>query len=495
MWKQADSYLRKILHILPFIIIAIGIALRITVYLQNRSLIIDEANVARNLFERDFAGLTLPLKYEQYAPPVFLWLLKLSATVFGFSEYALKLYPLLCGIGVLILIYKVLKQYTHNTSIWYVLALIASGWIYLRYSTEVKQYMSDAFVMLSLILLTLKLDISKVAPGKFLLYWALIGSVTIWLSMPSVFMLTAIGLYYFYLTIKERRYNKIGLLAGVGVVWAVQFVFYYLTILQPQIHSSHLQHGHSLYFLIPFPSNTDEWMSNWGVFSNVLGNAAGHWALSLVFHMLTLVVGAVYMLRKQTAKAILIVVPLLLPIVGAAFHQFTLMPRVVVFMMPLLMILIAKGLEGLYRIPFKPFGIAVTAVAIICIVNFNRLDLFVNRLETEEIKQCMDFLQRENITGEQLYIHEMANPAYIYYTTIHPQEQIRRKSLKGATLLTWRTNYDELAPTMKGRFGLLHSWIEYQETYDAEQAKIRQYSDLDTSFQSVNTHVLIYKSR
>jgi 4-amino-4-deoxy-L-arabinose transferase-like glycosyltransferase len=267
MWKQAKNNLGKFLDILPYIIIGIGILLRITVYLQNRSLIIDEANVARNLFERDFAGLTLPLSYEQYAPPVFLWLLKLSVTLLGYSEYALKLYPLLCGIATLILLYKVLQHYTNNKSIWYVLALVATGWIYLRYSTEVKQYMPDAALMLSLVLLALKLDISRVPPSRFLLYWALAGSIAIWLSMPVVFLLAAIGLYYLLLTVKQKQYNKLGILAGIAAVWAVQFVFYYITILQPQIHSSHLQNGHSLYFLIPFPSGIDEWVSNWNVFA------------------------------------------------------------------------------------------------------------------------------------------------------------------------------------------------------------------------------------
>jgi hypothetical protein len=227
----------------------------------------------------------------------------------------------------------------------------------------------------------------------------------------------------------------------------------------------------------------------------MLGNAGGHWALSLAFHTITMVAGSIYLLRKHTEKSVLIFLPLLLPVIGAAFHQFTLMPRVVVFMMPLLMVPIAKGLELLYRIPFVPFRLAVTVVAIICLVNFNRLDLFANRLETEEIKQCMDFLQKENIPGSQLYIHEMSRPAYIYYTSIHPQEQIKRKSLQGATVLTWRTNYDELAQTMTGRFGLLHSWIEYPEHYNEQQAKISTYSDLDTTFEAVNTHVRIYRSR
>jgi hypothetical protein len=42
-------------YIIAGIILA-GAVVRIIVYLQNRNLIIDEANVTRNLYERSFAG-------------------------------------------------------------------------------------------------------------------------------------------------------------------------------------------------------------------------------------------------------------------------------------------------------------------------------------------------------------------------------------------------------------------------------------------------------
>lgn len=60
------------------IILLGGIILRLHVYLSNRSLIIDEANLARNVVEGNWLQFLQPLKYEQYAPPIFLCLSKMA---------------------------------------------------------------------------------------------------------------------------------------------------------------------------------------------------------------------------------------------------------------------------------------------------------------------------------------------------------------------------------------------------------------------------------
>ena len=104
------------LKILIALVIAGGIIARLVVYLQNRNLIIDEANVTRNLFERGFAQLLQPLSYEQYAPPVFLWIEKLNTILFGFSEYTLRLYPLLTGIAAIFVMLAILKRLTSIAS-------------------------------------------------------------------------------------------------------------------------------------------------------------------------------------------------------------------------------------------------------------------------------------------------------------------------------------------------------------------------------------------
>lgn len=455
----------KLLQILPYIIIALGIILRIAVYLQNRSLIIDEANIARNLFERGFMQLTQPLQYEQYAPPLFLWIEELLTILAGFSEYTLRFYPLMSGIAVLLLLYRVLKEYADNNAIWYALILLATGPIYLRYSTEIKQYMPDAMIALALILFALRRNILIMPPLRFALFWVITGSVAIWLSMPSVFMLASIGLYYCYILGRAKAWNKITPLVIAGAVWAAQFAYYYFTVLQDQATSGYLQNFHKEYFLHLLPTTGGAFMHNWEiVVMKVLGNAAGHWALSIIFHLACIIAGLAYLLRRHTAKAILIIVPVLLMLFAAALQRYSLIPRLTIFAMPLLLVLIASGLSRLFLMSKKWLSAAYVVLAFICINNFNAIgDVANSTMRYEEMKQSLAFLKKENINAGSLYVHHLAQPAFTYYTQIHPQHG-EYANLLNPHFLNWGTDYAALARQMPLHAALLYGWQWEHET-------------------------------
>ncbi|MEL6987995.1 MAG: hypothetical protein AAGK97_09200, partial [Bacteroidota bacterium] len=70
-------------HIIPYAIIALGIFFRLYLFIQNRSLMIDEANLARNIVEKSGLEFFKVLDYQQYAPPLFLQIQKYFITLFG----------------------------------------------------------------------------------------------------------------------------------------------------------------------------------------------------------------------------------------------------------------------------------------------------------------------------------------------------------------------------------------------------------------------------
>lgn len=53
--------------------LAVGVTLRVLLYLSSRSLWLDEACLALNLAGRSYLDLLRPLDYDQVAPPLFLW--------------------------------------------------------------------------------------------------------------------------------------------------------------------------------------------------------------------------------------------------------------------------------------------------------------------------------------------------------------------------------------------------------------------------------------
>ena len=78
-----------------------GSALRIAPFLIDRSLWLDEAKLALNVLERSPAQLFAPLDYDQAAPVGFLLLEKRAVMAFGEGERALRLVPLIAGLGAL----------------------------------------------------------------------------------------------------------------------------------------------------------------------------------------------------------------------------------------------------------------------------------------------------------------------------------------------------------------------------------------------------------
>lgn len=439
---QADTRMDRPMRVFAIILLIAGAALRLYIYLHNRDLIIDEANVARNIYERSFIALLQPLDYEQYAPPIFLWVTKFFSLVFGMGEQALKIYPLLCGLGALWLFYKLLKEFMPTQAIWYPASLVAFSPILIRYSSELKQYMPDVFITLLLIWLALNIHIHISRKMRFLWLWIFIGSIAIWSSMPSVFVLAGIGCYYGWQLVSNKQYKMLWLPITISLVWVLQFAVYYLLILQDQANSQYLQNFHQYDFLFATPANRGEWMHNWSVFSALMRQFEGMYPYVHDINTAFLVAGAIILVRKATAKSILLIIPVLALCAAAALNQFSMMVRVSLFIIPVLILIIGYGFAQHYYLKsvwLKGIVIAAGVYAAGC----NIAQLTKEPFKYEELTVGMRFTQDENMPGSRVFLYHSSVPAFIYYTTIHPDKE-RWASIKDANRLIYETNYDSL---------------------------------------------------
>ncbi len=87
-------------NISVLIIFLLGILLRLRQYFIGRSLWVDEAMLALNIVNRNFAGLLKPLDLDQGAPIGFLLVEKVFNLLLGRNEYSLRLFPLLLGLAL-----------------------------------------------------------------------------------------------------------------------------------------------------------------------------------------------------------------------------------------------------------------------------------------------------------------------------------------------------------------------------------------------------------
>src|SRR5207247_7109011 len=99
------------------VVLILGAALRLIEYLRNRPLGIDESFLALNLIEKSPAQLLHELDFEQAAPLGFLEVEKLAVDLFGWSEYALRLLPLLASLASLVFFYRAGKRLLSMTAL------------------------------------------------------------------------------------------------------------------------------------------------------------------------------------------------------------------------------------------------------------------------------------------------------------------------------------------------------------------------------------------
>jgi hypothetical protein len=450
------------LYWLGLAIILVGAVLRIIVWAQNRDLIIDEANIARNLYERGFAQLAQPLSYEQYAPIFFLWVEKTATVLLGFSEQALKVFPLLSGIAALYVAMLVFKEYASLKVAWYPLALFAFSHFFIRYSTEVKQYMSDALVVLLLVYFALKISIDNTTNKRFVVYWILIGTLAIMSAMPSVFALTGVGGYYFWQAWRGKKYDKMRSLFLVGFIWVAEFALYYTFLLKDQAHSEYLQKFHANYFLVATPGTMKEWLHNWNVCTELISLPTGYALSSKLFNYSLLAFGSILLLFKDTAKGVLVLLPIFFTLFAGAINEYSMIPRVVLFLMPLFLVIIGYGIEFFVSMRPMVMRLAFAGMALAVVLKHNAVDMAWVPYHNEQITWAMKLQQDNGIDGAHLHVSNGSTPAFIYYTQIHPGRQ-RWDDIKDAHQRTWDMDWKRLAVEANGKFGAIFTTIPEAE--------------------------------
>src|SRR5258706_3723570 len=222
------------------ILLLVGFVLRIRQYLTGRSLWIDEAMLALNIVNRDFAGLFKPLDYDQGTPLGFLLVEKFFNILLGKSEFVLRLFPLMMGLAALWLFYLLLKRTTSGTGLLLALALFALNPRLVYYSSEVKQYIVDVAVTIGLLLMTERL-FDEHPSKKYFIRFTLVGLLALWFSHPALFVLAGIGLTLVLVYLKRQDYISLRLALGMGSIWVLNLVFLYFLILKDLRQNTFMQ--------------------------------------------------------------------------------------------------------------------------------------------------------------------------------------------------------------------------------------------------------------
>jgi len=130
-------------------ILASGVLFRLRALLARRSLWFDEVSLATNIRDRSLLDLlSAPLEFQQSAPPGFLTASWLTSEIFGTGLVWVRTVPFVAGIltlGLGLLVAKsTLKRFPAQA---FFMAILALSPVLIFYSSEMKQYSTDALAL------------------------------------------------------------------------------------------------------------------------------------------------------------------------------------------------------------------------------------------------------------------------------------------------------------------------------------------------------------
>ncbi|MGE0269340.1 MAG: GDSL-type esterase/lipase family protein [Candidatus Omnitrophota bacterium] len=429
-----------------WLIIAVGLGLRFWHFLENRSLWGEEAKYAVSILSRSFKEI---FYYVQVVPDQSLDALgfylveKLVVGLFGPSEYALRLYPLICSVISLFLFLQFAKLYLKPRTALLALGLFACSDALVYFAAEVKPYSSDVLMCLVLLLYFEHARRLEFNP-KSMLTLSVLGATVIWFSNISLFVLVSVGLCLADQIISFKYYKRIPSFIGVISVWMVSFIVLYL------VAFSHLVQSHYVWSAIKGKfSNAPFWstaMLDWVIqISQLMFEFPAGFQFPLVASI-TFLTGLQAVARKNMERFSLIIIPFLIVFIMGCFKLYPVFGREILFLCPMIYIFVAAGLGWLGE-RFGKTGLVVSLVAGFMLLSQPitvALEAVLSGREQQQNRQVMEYFKKNYKPGDGVCLNMNAFYPFVYYVNrreLNPDN--RHFSLWGIS--------DSIIPSDQGR--------------------------------------------
>jgi len=415
-------YSPRLLRGAAFVVIGIGALLRISNWLGNRSLWFDEAAYALNVVSRPFAGLLRPLDFDQTAPFLFSWAQRAMTQLFGVNEHALRLVPLLSGIALLVLLWRLVQRtFGLETAL---VATIGAAFSLrlLQYSTEAKAYGADACI--TVILLVLALGVLR-NPERAARWWALVlgGAIAVLASLPAIMVLGGV-IAALLLSPRVRGSGAWGWrLAAAAILWALLFIGLYLTVYRPTPAGQAYQQAYwAPTLLVPgAPHFVPRVMRFAGI---VLVSPFDREAPPLIIaacYAVTFAAGLVAIARRSDGFELLalLLVPVMAVAMASVIGLYPLGSRLLLFAAPLTVIVDAAAVVFLIGLPGRRLPRALYAALVLGLLVWllpRTRDYARTRERPEDTRPHIARIIASG-SRDPVYVHSTGVPAWTFYTT------------------------------------------------------------------------------
>jgi len=402
---------------ISLVILFAGIVIAISQWLFNRSLWLDEAMLANNILDKNFIDLLKPLDNYQAAPVLFLWVVKLSSLLAGTSELALRTFSLLCFAfaGIFFLLY--LKKRTQNIIVLvFALGLFMFNVFLIRYSSELKQYITDVFFSTLFLFLIQHYTLNK--SNRTLLMLTIAGVLGVFFSHIVVILINSTILLFVYDSVKNRQVNKSEILSLL--IWLIAVLCVYFGFINNHPTKK---------FMLSYWANAGAFLPISGSFLEIIeffkSKFNGIFFQLLPFGQLAskgfilLFILGIFNLLKEKKWSLVIIYfsPLFIHLILSALKIYPIENRFIMYLLPFFILVIAEGFRLILSISSVSKREVVITIFSLVIPIVLIKKTFENRvpIKIEEVKELITYYKQHAQNEDKIYVYYSTKPAIDYY--------------------------------------------------------------------------------
>lgn len=417
-----DRFAAKLAWLVLLIAVAFGLAWRVRQYGAQFSFSVDELAIARNITDRSIRGLFQRLEFGQIAPIGFLLGLKTSASLFGTSEWSLRLLPFVSGLVTIPLFWLVARRALLDTgAAAAATALVALATPLALWSAALKQYSLDVVAVLAVIATSQWLLGRDLRRGDILRAVSVGGAAAL-LSQAAVFAIAASAVVLLADAFDRRRRTEFASRAIVIAVWAsvsasTLLWSYALALPADRLYMRKFWNPQFMPWQV---TAAPQWL--WDRIVSMFSggpwpNGELQYARPKVW-ILLLAIGALVLLIRRPRHALLIVLPVLFTLGASAVRQYPFGGRPSLFLVPLGLLLIVAGAHAIGSMAGRSAG----TLAALILVPFAAVPMLQlpPSYQPEHLRPGLQYLSARLQPGDTVWVYYGAAQAFAYYSRRFP---------------------------------------------------------------------------
>lgn len=381
---------------------AAGIVCRVVQYLWDRSFWVDEASLVLNIRGKTASQLLGPLDFHQAAPPLFLLAERGLYHLLGGSEWSLRILPLALGCVAVALFAVLARRLLSPLNAVLALAIFAFSDRLIWHSVEVKQYGTDVFFALLLLVAAIPSAQADPRPLRRLLLLSVLSAACLWCSYPVIFVFGGLSLALLPACVRRGAKSAAAYVLG-NLLVAGSFLVLLGTVVRAQQTESLEQYWAEHFVDLHHPLTWPAWLGG-HVLSlfNYPAQPAG------IVLLLLALVGVIGLVRSRRVQLLAMLAnPIGLNLLAAAAHRYPFDgKRLIAYLLPMAILLADLGAETLLaqaRPRLKPWALAPAAAVAMLAAGVAGYHLFVPQYRSH-LRPAVRFVRSHLNAGDGIYV-------------------------------------------------------------------------------------------